>query len=96
MSHPFGESPWYGTGFAAVRFNLDDKGTGPVSGFEQVRSFAGLGCHVNPYVQLEFGYLYRYERKRDVANLSDHAIHLQLVINTGRRTPKPNPRPHYR
>jgi hypothetical protein len=35
MNHCIGQAA-YATGFGAIRFNLDEKGTGPVSGFEQV------------------------------------------------------------
>ena len=93
LSYPLGDGPHYVAGFAAVRFNLDDKGAGPVSGFEQVRAYAGLGHHFGRHMQFEFGYLYRYERERVGEDLSDHVIHLQLVINT---RGKPHPIPHSR
>lgn len=97
MSYPLSDGPWYLTGFAAVRFNLDDKGVGPVSGFEQSRIFGGLGRHIGRHVQFEFGYLWRYERKRVGSDLSDHAIHLQLVVNTrGKDYPVPHSRDRYR
>jgi hypothetical protein len=86
IAHPLGDSDWYGTGWGAVRFNLDDKvdssGGGPVSGFEQVRLFAGLGKHLGENTKAEFGYLYRYERERTSPNKSDHVIHLQMVFHT--------------
>jgi uncharacterized protein DUF2490 len=97
LSHPLGDSPYYLTGFGAVRFNLDDKGTGPVSGFEQSRIYAGLGRHIGERFQFEVGYLWRYEEKRSGDDLSDHAIHLKLVFNTkGKRIKKPHPRDQYR
>ena len=43
LSHPLGQSPNYVTGFGAIRLNLDNKGKGPVSGFEQSRIYAALG-----------------------------------------------------
>lgn len=42
LSHPIGESRNYWTGFAAIRLNLDEKGQGPVSGFEQSRTLSDL------------------------------------------------------
>ncbi|MGI9401776.1 MAG: DUF2490 domain-containing protein, partial [Rhizobiaceae bacterium] len=48
-SRQLGDSSVYATGFGAIRFNLDEKGTGPVSGFEQVRVTANLGFHLGAY-----------------------------------------------
>jgi len=96
-SHPIGASPYYLTGFGAVRFNLDDKGQGPVSGFEQVRAFAGIGRHIGDHVLLECGYLYRFERERSLADNSDHTLNMHLTINTkAKPTRKPHPRDRYR
>jgi hypothetical protein len=96
-SHPLGESPHYLTAFGALRFNLDDKGEGPVSGFEQSRIYAGLGHHFGNHVQFEVGYLWRYEEKRAGEDRSDHAIHFRLVFNTKeKRVRKPHPRDQYR
>lgn len=97
LSHPLGDSPYYLTGFGAVRFNLDDKGEGPVSGFEQSRIYAGLGRHFGDHIQFEVGYLWRYEEERTGDDRSDHAIHFRLVYNTkGKRIKKPHPRDQYR
>jgi hypothetical protein len=97
LAHPIGDSPYYLTGWGAVRFNLDDKGEGPVSGFEQLRLYAGIGRSLNDHVQVEFGYLWRYEEKRVRESLTDHALHLQFVIHTdGRLTTKPHGRDQYR
>lgn len=97
VSYPIGHSPSYLTGFGAVRFNLDEKGEGPVSGFEQSRIFAGLGRHFGERIQFEVGYLWRYEEKRTGDDLSDHAIHFRLVFNTkGKSIKKPHPRDQYR
>jgi hypothetical protein len=97
VAHPIGDTPYYLTSWGAVRFNLADKGEGPVSGFEQVRGFAGLGHYLNKHTQVELGYLYRYERERSGSNPSDHVIHLQVVIHTGGKNGlKPHPRDQYR
>jgi hypothetical protein len=97
LSHPLGDSPCYLTGFGAVRFNLDDKNTGPVSGFEQSRIYAGLGRHFGERIQFEVGYLWRYKEKRTGDDLSDHAIHFKLVFNTkAKRVKKPTSRDQYR
>jgi hypothetical protein len=97
FSHPIGDSPHYLTGFGAVRFNLDDKGEGPVSGFEQSRVSVALGHHIGDRVQFEVGYLWRYEEERTGEDQSDHVIHFQLILNTKRkRIKKPHPRDRYR
>lgn len=97
LSHPIGETPYYLTGFGAIRVNLDNKGQGPVSGFEQSRISAALGRHINDRVQFEAGYLWRYELGRDGADRNDHAINFQLVVNTRRKDiRKPHPRDRYR
>lgn len=97
LSHPIGETPYYLTGFGAVRFNLDNKGEGPVSGFEQSRVYAALGRHIGDHTLFEVGYLWRYEDKRDGNDKSDHAIHFQLVFNTqAKRIKKPQHRDRYR
>ena len=97
LSHPIGESPNYVTGFGAIRFNLDEKGEGPVSGFEQSRIFVGLGRHIGERVQLEGGYLWQYERERTVENRSNHVIRFFLVFNTqAKRIQKPRQRDFYR
>ena len=97
LAHPIGDSPYYLTGWGAVRFNLDDKGRGPISGFEQLRLYSGIGRNFDEHVQVEFGYLWRYEDKRSNRSLSDHSLHLQVVIHTdGRLTTKPHGRDQYR
>lgn len=97
LSHPIGEGPFYLTGFGALRFNLDDKGEGPVYGFEQSRVYAALGRHIGEQTQLELGYLWRWERERQGPNKNDHALHLQLVYHTyDKPIKKPAVRDRYR
>jgi hypothetical protein len=97
ISHPIGDSHFYVTGFGAIRFNLDNKGQGPVSGFEQCRIYAALGRHFGDRVQFEVGYLWRYEEERDSDDKSDHAIHFQLMFNSRRKLiRKPTVRDRYR
>jgi hypothetical protein len=97
FSHPICDGPYYLTGFGAIRLNLDDKGQGPVSGFEQSRIYGALGRHVGQHMQLEFGYLWRYEEERTGGDENDHAVHFQLIYNTrGKRIKKPHHRDRYR
>ncbi len=89
-----GESIMYVGGFGAVRFNLVEKGEGPVAGFEQVRANVNLGFHLWGFARFEIGYLYRFEIMRDIPNLSDHAIHTNLFITLHRNSKKPLPNDH--
>lgn len=89
-----GDSFMYATGFGAVRFNLAEKDTGPVQGFEQVRLNANLGFHFGAITRIEVGYLYRYEIIRDAANFSDNVIHMNLFFTLKRNSKKPLPNDH--
>jgi len=94
-SRQLGDTSWYVAGFGAVRFNLDEKGTGPVSGFEQTRVNVGLGYHIGGFTRLEVGYLYRFERSREAANLSDNVLHVNLFFTTKRKPKRPLPNDHF-
>jgi len=96
FSHPIGNSIAYYTGFGAVRFNIGEKGVGPVAGFEQFRIYIGIGFHFGGVTRLEIGYLYRYEVSRDAQNLNDSVIHLNLFFNNKKREVKqPLPNDHF-
>lgn len=84
----------YATGFAAVRFSLVDKGTGPVAGFEKTCVNAGLGFHIGGITRIELGYLYRYEVIRDAPYYSDNIIHLNLFFTIKRKSKEPLDRDH--
>lgn len=71
----------------AFRFNLVDKGIGPVSGFEQNRLYAGFGVHASKYLRVEIGYLWRFELERMRPSKSDHVIRIQLHFATNGRHP---------
>ena len=73
---------YYLKSWGAVRFNLGNKGEGPVAGFEQNRIFFGLGAHTSKRGKFEVGYLWKYEKTRDDINKSDHVISLQFHFNT--------------
>jgi hypothetical protein len=89
-----GDSFMYVGGFAAIRFNLADKGAGPVEGFEQIRVNANIGFHLGGITRLEVGYLYRYEVERDAPNSIDNVIHMNLFFTLKRKAKKPLPNDH--
>ena len=93
-SRQLGDSFMYVNGFAAIRFNLAEKGAGPVEGFEQFRMNANLGFHLGGITRLEVGYLYRYEVERDTPNFSDNVIHMNLFFTLKRKARKPLPNDH--
>jgi hypothetical protein len=93
-SRQLGDSFMYVGGFAAIRFNLADKGAGPVEGFEQIRVNANIGFHLGGITRLEVGYLYRYEVERDAPNFSDNVIHMNLFFTLKRKAKKPMPNDH--
>jgi len=66
-----------------------------VSGFEQVRVTANLGYHIGGFTRLEVGYLYRYERSRGKADLSDNILHVNLLFTTKRKPKRPMPNDHF-
>jgi hypothetical protein len=96
FSHPIGNSSLYYVGFGAVRFNLIEKGVGPVGGFEQLRMSIGIGFHLGGVTRLEIAYLYRYEVMRDQPNFNDSAISVNLLFNNKKReVKKPQPNDHF-
>ena len=93
-SRQLGDSFMYVGGFAAIRFNLVDKGAGPMNGFEQMRVNANIGFHLGGITRLEVGYLYRYEVERSGLNFSDNVIHMNLFFTLKRKAKKPLPNDH--
>jgi hypothetical protein len=93
-SRQLGDSFMYVGGFAAIRFNLVDKGAGPMNGFEQMRVNANIGFHLGEITRLEIGYLYRYEVTRHAPNFSDNVIHMNLFFTIKRKGKKPLPKDH--
>jgi hypothetical protein len=83
IKHPLGTTGNRYFAFSeAVRFNLTDKGAGPVAGFEQNRIYFGVGFKTTRRLNIELGYLWRYERKREGPDASDHVIRLQFLFDT--------------
>lgn len=73
----------------AIQFNLVDKGEGPVGGFEQNQVYVAIGFKWGKYTRIETGYLWRYERRRERDDASDHVIRLRFLFGTrGRHPPK--------
>ena len=82
VTHPLGDTGrYYLAAQEAVRFNAASKDSGPVDGFEQSRLYFGVGRNMTPKVKIEVGYLWNYQRFRDV-NHSNHVLRLQFLVDT--------------
>ena len=82
VTHPLGDSGrYYLAAQEAVRFNAPSKDWGPVNGFEQSRAYLGVGRNMTPKLKIEVGYLWNYQRFRDV-NHSNHVLRLQFLVDT--------------
>ncbi len=62
--------------------------------FSILRLFVLLAC-LAAETGLEFGYLYRFERSRGFADLSDHVLHLNLLFTTKPKPRRPMPNDHF-
>jgi hypothetical protein len=87
---PFKDTKSYLTLSEAVWANLNEQASGPTSGFDQNRLFAGIGTHVGKYLRIEAGYQWRYKDNGGSESRSDHIIMLQFLYETkGKDTLKP-------
>jgi hypothetical protein len=77
LSHPIRQSRWYLKGYNEIFVNLNDTDQVIQAGFEQNRSFAGLGRHIGKNTRLEGGYLLQYVNRPDPVD--DRAGHVLLV-----------------
>jgi hypothetical protein len=84
--HPLGSTK-YLVASEAIEFNLVDKGQGPVGGFEQNQVYVAIGFKWGKYTRIETGYLWKYERRRDRDDASDHVIRLRFLFGTRGRHP---------
>jgi hypothetical protein len=84
--HPLGSTK-YLVASEAIGFNLVDKGQGPVGGFEQNQVYVAIGFRWGKYTRIETGYLWKYERRRERADASDHVIRLRFLFGTRGRHP---------
>ncbi len=58
VSHPISaDKRWYGVVFDELFWNLNTVNNGPISGFDQNRTFIGIGRQVNKELRIETGYL---------------------------------------
>jgi hypothetical protein len=85
VSHPFGDSAWYGLASEEVFVNFNDDDEGPLDGFEQNRLRLGVGRHVFGHLRVEGGYEFEYARQRTNPNEFRHVVFLEFSLSTGNR-----------
>jgi hypothetical protein len=85
VSHPFGDSAWYGLASEEVFVNFNDDDEGPLDGFEQNRLRLGVGRHVFGHLRVEGGYEFEYARQRTNTNEFRHVVFLEFSLSTGNR-----------
>jgi hypothetical protein len=82
-THPVGSSDWYGTLSNETFANVNDRGTGPVHGFEQNRVRLAAGVHFLKRLQAESGYEWQYVERRGDSSEHRHVFFIAFTIDTG-------------
>ena len=77
------DSSWYGVISDEVLTNLNDQGSGPVSGFEQNRLRFAAGVKLPVRFRVEAGYEYQYVESRSGPSTNVHMFLVELAIDTG-------------
>jgi hypothetical protein len=84
-THPIAGSDWYGVLSDEVFANLNDRGAGPVSGFEQNRLRAAVGVRFLGHLRAESGYEWQYAERRSGNAVNRHVFFVSLFVDTGGR-----------
>jgi hypothetical protein len=79
--HPIPGSDWYGALSDEVFANLNDRGEGPVHGFEQNRLRAAVGSRLFGRVRAETGYEWQYVDRRSGGFVNRHVFLIELAID---------------
>ena len=90
---PLGDTGWHGAISDEVFANLNDRGEGPVSGFEQNRVRAGVALRPRGRVRAELGYEWQYAERRSRSAVHRHVFFVELSIDTGSREGGPKSPP---
>ena len=72
-----------GNGPGALFTNLNDRGEGPVDGFEQNRLRAAIGSRLFGRIRAETGYEWQYADRRSGGFVNRHVFLIELAIDTG-------------
>jgi hypothetical protein len=82
-THPIANSDWYGVVSDAVFTNLNDQGSGPVSGFEQNRLRVAAGGRFLGRLRAESGYEWQYAERRSGPAVNRHVFFVEFSIDSG-------------
>jgi hypothetical protein len=82
-THPIAGSQWYAAISDEVMANLNDYGTGPVSGLEQNRLRFAVGVPFLERLRVESGYEWQYIERRDSSARHFHVFVVEFTIDTG-------------
>jgi len=82
-THPIPGTDWYGALSDEVFTNLNDRGEGPVDGFEQNRLRAAVGSRLFGRVRAETGYEWQYVNRRSGGFVNRHVFLIELAIDSG-------------
>lgn len=82
-THPIADSAWYGAVSDEVFANLDDRGAGPVAGFEQNRLRFAAGTTFLGRLRAESGYEWQYAASRTGPDRNIHVFFIEFSIDTG-------------
>lgn len=80
--HPIGGSGWYGAVSDEVFANVNDRGEGPVSGFEQNRLRFAVGGILGR-LRAESGYEWQYVESRTGPARNVHVFFVEFSVDTG-------------
>jgi hypothetical protein len=88
-THAIGGSDWYAALSDEVFANLNDRGEGPVHGFEQNRVRVAVGGPFLKRLRAESGYEWQYVESRSGRAENRHVFFLEVSIDTGNLPPAP-------
>lgn len=86
-THPVGSARWYLAGSDEAFVNLNDRGEGPIDGFEQNRLRGAFGWRGKRW-RIEAGYEWQYARRRERSGEHRHVTFVELSFQT-REAPAP-------
>lgn len=81
LSYPLDFAPKFSlVGSDELFVNVNSTGT-IAAGFDQNRVFAGIGYSVDEHIKTEVGYMNQYVRRENKADLMDHILSVNLLLN---------------
>ena len=86
--HPIQGTAWYGAISDEVFSNMNDRGEGPVDGFEQNRLRGAVGSRLFGRIRAESGYEWQYADRRSGGFENRHVLFIEFAIDTGTIRPE--------